>query len=546
MSDHPTIDSSGSSTRYGRLRTIVLSILCHPDIRRIGHWARLFEPGETGDVALHRFEPLFGDAYGGQLSPLGTRRASRVPTILSMRNDGTISVRVPSTLEVFVDGQRVERDVVVSTAQLDRGVLLRLSKYVLLKLGVREVRRGAVAPATAYEATRELIGQSQVMQRLRDEIARLHDLDISVLLRGETGVGKELVASALQRGGPCSDGPFLRVNVGAIPGTMAVAELFGYAKGAFTGANAVRAGYFAEAHGGTLFLDEIGASPAELQSALLRVMETGITQPIGGKQQQVSVRLIAATDADLDAAVEAGKFSAALVRRFDYVIRVPPLRERREDISELFARFVLDGWESLGESQQRLFRDMDLRPLLNVTLVEQLMAYAWPGNVRELQAVARRFVIYNRGRASVQLDPELQALVERVVNAAPRDVAASAPRVVPAPANKQEGEDKKPPRGSVARLLTLEEIERAREACEFDLERTARMLGISRSFLHAKIDKLPSIRKAKDISADEIEAALNQHGHDLARAAHSLRISSRALQLQMTRLGLNRKNPPPT
>jgi len=265
--------------------------------------------------------------------------------------------------------------------------------------------------------------------------------------------------------------------------------------------------------------------------------------------------LIAATDADLDAAVEAGRFSAALLRRFDYIIRVPPLRERREDIPELFARFVIDGWESLGESH-RLLKDMDLRPLLNVTFVEQLMALDWPGNVRELQAVARRFVIYNRGRASVQLDPELQALVERIVNPGSRESKEARdaresrePKdgrrtVQSAPGNKPETEEKKPPRGSVARLLTLEEIERAREVCEFDLERTARMLGISRSFLHAKIDKLPSIRKAKDINAAEIEAALSQHDNDLVRTAHHLRISLRALQLQMTRLGISRKEPP--
>jgi two-component system nitrogen regulation response regulator GlnG len=508
----------------------LLTILCHPDIRRIGHSARLFELGQAGEMGIHRFEPVFGDAQGQQLAPLSTRRVSRVPVVVTSQEDGCVRLCTPSSVDLFVDGQKAERELECSPSRLARGIRLRLGKYVLLELSLCDLRRGAAVTSSAYAATRELLGHSPVMQRLREEIARLHDLEISVLLRGETGVGKELVATALQRCSPRRDAPFLRVNIGAIPGSLAVAELFGYAKGAFTSAGNARAGYFSDAHGGTLFLDEIGTSPMELQSALLRVMETGIIQPLGGKQQQVSVRLIAATDADLDAAVEAGKFSHALVRRFGYVIHVPPLRERREDIPELFARFVADGWYTVGEQQRLDVKDLDARPILNALWMEQIMACDWPGNVRQLQAAALRFVIYNRGRATIQLDPELQAQVERTQ------------LETPVPVVKVDGApNPKAPRGSIARGLTQEQIVAAHEASDFDIERTARALGVSRSFLHAKIDELPDIRKAKDLARDEIQSALDAHGHDLGRAARSLRVSPKALQLQMTRLGIGRR-----
>ena len=514
--DQSTLDTKKTLNRQGRRRFVGLSILCHPDLARIGHRAPLFDPGQSGELQLSRSEPLFRSAQGAEAAPLSTQRVSRLPVTLDVQDNGEVRFRAASGGELWVDGVRVERELRCDAERVERGLRVQLGKYVLLELALQD------SAPLGRPVLPELIGQSPAMRELKDEIARVSDLELSVLLRGESGVGKELVAAALHRQSPRRAGPYVCVNMAAIPASVAAAELFGHARGAFTGATAAREGYFVAADGGSLFLDEIGQTPADVQSVLLRVLESGVIQPLGGQLRQVSVRLLAATDSDLEAAVVQGKFSQALLRRFGYEIRLPPLRERGGDIPELFAHFLSEELGALGEQQRLEVEHSDRDPFLTAQVVEQLMAYPWPGNVRELRSAARRFAIHNRGRTRVERDAWLQSVLKST----------------PPPASPSEAP---PKREREPRHLSDEEIAQALEACDFGIERAARELGVSRSWLHTRIDGIASLRKAKDLGLTEIRAALASAEGDLGRAALALRVSLKGLQLQMTRLGLGGK-----
>ena len=516
--DQSTLDTEKTLNRQGRRRFVGLSILCHPDLTRIGQRAPLFDPGRSGELQLSRSEPLFRSARGDDAAPLATQRVSRLPVGIAVRDDGELRFHAADGGELYVDGQRVHGELRCPAQRVERGLRLRLGKYVLLELAPTD---GA---GSAKPIMPELIGQSPAMRELKDEIARVSDLELSVLLRGESGVGKELVAAALHRKSARRAGPYVCVNMAAIPASVAAAELFGHARGSFTGATAARDGYFVAADRGSLFLDEIGQTPADVQSVLLRVMESGVIQPLGGQLREVSVRLLAATDSDLEAAVAAGKFSQALLRRFGYEIQLPPLRERGGDIPELLAYFLIEELRALGESHRLQPEHADRDPFLTAPLVEQLMAYGWPGNVRELRSAARRFAIHNRGRARVEREAWLSSVLKSSP-ATPQPEAASPRR------------DREP------RELSDEDIARALEACDFAIERAARELGVSRSWLHARIEAGPGLRKAKDLPLDEIRGALEEADGDLGRAALALRVSVKGLQLQMTRLGLGRRAP---
>jgi formate hydrogenlyase transcriptional activator len=230
-----------------------------------------------------------------------------------------------------------------------------------------------------------VIGESPAFRKVLDLVRAVAPTDTTALLLGETGTGKEVLARAIHELSPRSDRPFIRVNCAALPAGLIESELFGHERGAFTGAGQRRAGRFELANKGTLFLDEIGEMPVEAQVKLLRVLQDGMVDRVGGTQPiSVDVRLIAATNADLAAAVSKGQFRADLFYRLHiFPIAVPPLRERRQDIILLAQHFL----SRLGEKMKRPHLRFD--PLS----LQRLMAYDWPGNVRELQNVIERAVI---------------------------------------------------------------------------------------------------------------------------------------------------------
>jgi two-component system nitrogen regulation response regulator GlnG len=241
-------------------------------------------------------------------------------------------------------------------------------------------------PAPEPDATAgadTLLGQSPAMRELFRAIGRLAQAPVPVLVTGETGTGKELVARALHAESPRARRPFVALNTAAIPAELLESELFGHEAGAFTGASKRHVGRFEQADGGTLFLDEIGDMPAGLQTRLLRVLSQGEFFRVGGRELiRVDVRVLAATHQDLAARVADGRFRADLLHRLDVVrLRLPPLRERRDDIALLAARFLAQAAARFEARPKRLDREA----------LERLRAHAWPGNVRELENLCWRF-----------------------------------------------------------------------------------------------------------------------------------------------------------
>ncbi len=267
---------------------------------------------------------------------------------------------------------------------------LSLLNRALLESQTDEKHGVAYSESEAKIPPPQMIGRSAMMQEVFRLIGRVSHSSISVLIRGESGVGKELVARALHDSSPRKHKPFIEINTGAIPADLLESELFGHEKGAFTGATTQRKGRFEQANGGTLFLDEIGDMPSELQARLLRVLSEKRFYRVGGTMQlDVDVRVIAATNQDLDARVSKGLFRLDLYHRLNVVeIMVPPLRHRGADVALLGAHFLQSAALEFEVAAKALSKQA----------LEILLAYNWPGNVRELENLCKRLTVTSLGQ----------------------------------------------------------------------------------------------------------------------------------------------------
>ncbi len=316
-----------------------------------------------------------------------------------------------------------------------------------------------------------IIGDSPAIRKLMDDVGRVAGKDVTVLLTGETGSGKELAASLLHAQSKRARNPLVRFNCAAIPGELAEAELFGHTRGAFTGAQGARRGFFAQADGGTLVLDEIGELPLLIQAKLLRALQDGEIQPVGSSRvEKVDVRIVASTHKDLAAEARAGRFREDLYYRLAVVeLRVPSLRERKEDVPALareFARrysakFGIDGVE------------------LSEGLVAVLAKGEWPGNVRQLENTVARLVALSLGG---EID------VAALASSTPGEHAAGAAQ------GDAARSDAIPPESSLTLREQVEAFERgliARTlvACNRNQSEAARRLGVSRVTLIDKMKK---------------------------------------------------------
>src|SRR5262245_7696364 len=338
------------------------------DVRTTGHAATLWRWVADGEGDLVITDVVMPDENGLDL----------IPRIRKIR---------PELRVIVMSAQNTLLTAVKAT---ERGAFEYLPKPFDLKELVGVVERALThprPPAIAAEAALEgeeklpLIGRSPAMQEIYRVLARLMGTDLTVMISGESGTGKELVARALHDYGKRRSGPFIALNMAAIPRELIESELFGHEKGAFTGANQRYAGRFEQAQGGTLFLDEIGDMPLEAQTRLLRVLQEGEYTTVGGRQRlRADVRIVAATHRDLRQLVRQGLFREDLFYRLNVVpIRLPPLRERAEDIPELVRHFLaLTSGEGLPPKA------------LDAAALERLRAYRWPGNVRELENLIRR------------------------------------------------------------------------------------------------------------------------------------------------------------
>ncbi len=271
----------------------------------------------------------------------------------------------------------------------------------IIRRAVDESMRQAVE-STTIEETPEIIGQAPAMQEVFRAIGRLSRSHATVLINGESGSGKELVASALHKHSPRAEKPFIAINTAAIPKDLLESELFGHERGAFTGAQAARRGRFEQADNGTLFLDEIGDMPADLQTRLLRVLSDGQFYRVGGHQPiKVNVRVIAATHQDLEDRVKLGLFREDLFHRLNVIrLRLPALRERREDIPLLAKHFLQHSAAELGVEPKQL----------TANALRYLTAVNWSGNVRQLENVCHWLTVMAPGQNVdvADLPPELK------------------------------------------------------------------------------------------------------------------------------------------
>jgi nitrogen regulation protein NR(I) len=330
------------------------------------------------------------------------------------------------------------------------------------------------------EATREaLVGRSKPMQDVYKAIGRVATADATVLIRGESGTGKELVARAIYQHSLRAEKPFLIINCVAIPESLLESELFGYEKGAFTGAAHRRVGKIEQAHGGTVFLDEIGDMPFSIQAKILRLLQEKSIERLGGRQPiPVDVRIIAATNRDLEAALDQGRFREDLYYRLKVVtIPLPPLRERREDIALLADYFL---------SLYALEMDMN-NPGITKEALTTLLSRPWPGNVRELANTIQKTLIFNRG-APIKSEDIIQAISDEKVsgNKDPCEAEEVIRRWMRTSITSQEGE------------ATFEKImdrfagiliSEALNLTDGNRSQAARLLGLSRPTLHSKIEK---------------------------------------------------------
>ncbi|MGQ0508742.1 MAG: sigma 54-interacting transcriptional regulator [Myxococcaceae bacterium] len=387
--------------------------------------------------------------------PLGDPTVSRYHLELHARGDGVRVRDLESTNGSFISGARVTEIIVEEEATVTVG-----KTSVRISISEQDLGR----PKTERSSFGRVVGHSEAMHHLFGVLERVAPSDSTVVLLGETGTGKELIAEAVHQNSRRKDKRLVVVDCGAVAPTLIESELFGHIKGSFTGAVSDRYGAFLEADGGTIFLDEIGELPLELQPKLLRVLEGGMVKRVGeDKPRRVNVRVIAATHRDLEAEVEAGRFRRDLYFRLAVVlVRVPPLRERLVDLPMLARHFV----KLMGREE------FELSP----SLLQRLGDYNWPGNVRELRNVIERAL------AGAEMDPLPFETGSRVPTATnPSGVRAS-----------PDGLNDLPFKEAKERLVdsfTKEYLVALLAKCGGNISEVARTAGIARNYVHRLVTK---------------------------------------------------------
>lgn len=452
------IEKSGFSTLQAADGDAALDIALSPDGKKIDLMLLdLVMPGRDGMDTLKEL----------------SAKRSELPVIV-LTGKGSIDAVVAAM-------QAGARDFLVKPASRER-IVISLRNALEMKTLVSEVTR--LKKSSAGELTfDDLIGNASSMRSVVAMGERGAKANIPILITGESGVGKEVVARAIQGTSERIGRPFITVNCGAIPENLVESILFGHEKGSFTGANTKHLGKFQEANTGTLFLDEVGELPLAMQVKLLRVLQEGEVDPIGSKRPvKVDVRIISATNRDLADAVKAGEFREDLYYRLNvFPIEIPALRDRREDISALLEHFI----KRVNAQERRSVRGVDGAAL------DMLQKFDWPGNVRQLENAVFRAVILSDGHTLQPQDfPQISGLSPII------PVQETASLQVDTDENTGHGSDKENDKlkflDRSGHLRSLEEIERdliqfAIENYSGHMSEVARRLGIGRSTLYRKV-----------------------------------------------------------
>jgi len=444
-------------------------------LRGCGHELLTAESGEVGIEVAAREQPdlILLDVRLPGMSGLDTFR-----TLKNTHSEAPVIMMTGSgTMDLAIEASRMGAYEYM-LKPFEPGAMLGLIEQTL---AARRGAEGQVAPAEAGPHESDLIiGRSVPMQELYRAIGRVAATDTTVLIRGESGTGKELVARAILNHSRRAAKPMIVVNCAAIAENLLESELFGHERGAFTGAVARHEGYFERAAGGTLLLDEIGEVPLGLQAKVLRVLQEKTFERIGGAETlRADVRILAATNRDLEKGMAEGRFREDLYHRLDGVtIRVPPLRDRREDIPALVRAFL-----------DRCAQDMEVpRPAISEAAMAMLCEHDWPGNVRQLENCLRRAVLFGRG-FSIQRE-DLQEALRQSAEPARAGEQASLEALIREVAIRHLDASAGP--GCHLRLLDLTEREILAEAlrrANGNQTRAAEILGIPRPTLHARLQR---------------------------------------------------------
>jgi two-component system nitrogen regulation response regulator GlnG len=431
---------------------------------------------------------------------LENRQPQAILTDIRLPDDDGLSVvdtlrRLSIDIPVIAMTAYSDLDQAVSAFQ--KGVFEYLPKPFDLEQVISVVDR-AVATGEAAPKKQEkkggsrLLGESPAMQEVFRTIGRLSRSDISVLITGETGSGKEVVAHVLHENSPRAKGPFVAINTAAIPAELLESELFGHERGAFTGAHSQRVGRFEEAAGGTLFLDEIGDMPLALQTRLLRVLAEGDYYRVGGRDLlRADARVIAATHQNLEQEVRKGNFREDLYHRLNVInIALPPLRERSEDIGILARRFLLQVATELGLEEKHLLPET----------IEVLESYSWPGNVRQLLNLCRQLCVMAPG---VQIFPD-DLPGEVSGNSAGRNQEDAWTESLRQWARKELASGKTNIISQAQSDLERVLIDCAMNQTGGQRQKAAELLGLGRNTLTRKLQKIDSENNPDDLLVDQV------------------------------------------
>ncbi len=500
-----------------------ITVLWHPDPAMIG--SQYLHSRSQDVLELNRFTPLF--CHPGQTGmPMSVGTISRTPILLRWQDAQSVMLEVPpSRMVVEVNGHEIIDQINLSSSQIDQGVVISLGRSVFLCLHwMRCLPQFNLIP--------EIIGVGSAAIQLREQIRQMAKSDLPILLLGETGTGKELAAKAIHQFSSRAHAPLVTVNMAALNETLAAADLFGAAKGAYTGAAQTRKGYFAEAAGATLFLDEVGNTPASIQPMLLRVLETGDYRPLGASQDcHSTARILSATDQNL----YQSNFNHALLRRLEsLVLHLPPLKQRREDLGVLILHILAN---EPGEAT--------LTSEFPGDVLNSLFCYDWPGNVRQLAQVVRRVCLQLQAGQS----PDLSGLLEQASQPALGAVSEqpklrsgnldstllggnSAGNSLGRSANSVAQSRKK------LHEISHDAVLNAMRNQRWEILAAAQELGVSRPSMYKLLEQHPQIRRAQDIPVTEIQSALQASQQQIDRCAEILQTPAEALRRYLMLSGL--------
>lgn len=481
-------------------RVPMLVIATHPDRTRIGERAALMDLHNQDNDYLSRVKPEF--AKNGNVGrALLDEFISRSPIIFQRESGDRIRLKAHSTkTRVTIAGRAVQDEYILQERELDNGVVIGLNHRIVLLLKLLPLHDSAV------DDNDVLFGISSDIRAIRQRVEQLAGMTLPVMIRGAAGVGKQQAAYAIHQASKGKSQPFISVNLAAIHDAVAEVELFGSAR------NGTRQpGYFEQANGGTIVLEDIEDASISVHRLLYTILQSQSVVPVGTDEAlPINCRIMLTSHQD-PAGIEENSILSMLIEKLSaYQLFIPPLTERREDIGLLFDYFVREQWRKLYSG-----RVHDVK--IPGELMSQLLTFHWPGNVRQLRNVARQVVIDSREQEQLHLDPQLLSMLK------------------PGAANghweEEPGVQRKP--NSVSRDELLQTL----RACRFELQATAKKLGISRASVYQLIQRFEGVRTAQDLSEDEIKESYELNRSDTEKMMWDLQVSQIGLRRRLKSLG---------